>query len=174
MERADKPDVLEADAAFVLKGEHHCHECGASTQVFGLMLVGPFKGRTDVFSPDDGDDIAPLLRRATEIPQPLAEILDAKSSGSFHVDFSHTVGEKYWMNHCSHCGAKIGDWFVHKPGEAFFPTCDAEIAIISGSRVQGPWTFENPELSVSSWTTLWLHLPGNVLSQSLQGLPRPV
>jgi hypothetical protein len=30
----------------------------------------------------------------------------------FYVDYSHTVGHRYWMNHCEHCKAKMGDWFV--------------------------------------------------------------
>ena len=56
------------------------------------------------------------------------------------------------MNHCRDCGAKIGDWFVHKPGEALFPTSAEEIKMIHGFKLAGPHTFDDPDLAVSSWT----------------------
>jgi hypothetical protein len=155
----DLPVEFEADAAYVLNGEHVCHECGAVTQVFGLMLVGPFRGTTAVLGPEDEDE-APLLRRAKEIPNTLAAVITERSSGHFRIDFSNTVGERYWMNHCEACDAKIGDWFVHKPGEAFFPTNDAEMAKVSGVYVAGPWIFHEPDFSVSSWTTAWVQRKG--------------
>lgn len=151
----DLPVEFEADAAYVLNGEHVCHECGAVTQVFGLMLIGPFRGQTAALGPED-DDEAPLLRRATEIPNALAAVITERSLGHFRIDFSNTLGDRYWMNHCEACDAKIGDWFVHKPGGAFFPTNDAEIAKVSGVHVQGPWVFQDPDFSVSSWTTAWV------------------
>ena len=154
MESDDLPEILEADAAYVLNAEHVCHDCGCIVQVFGVMLIGPFKGQAGRFELEDDD--APLLRRPTELPQALASMLTLRSLGRFRMDFSKTVGERYWMNHCSECGAKIGDWFIHKPGEAFFPTLDTEMAKVSGERVQGPLVFEAPDLSESSWTTAWL------------------
>jgi hypothetical protein len=102
------------------------------------------------------DRVAPLLTYQTELPHTLGTVLADRSSGRFRLDFSNIADESYWMNHCSECDAKIGDWFTTKPGKAFFPTIEAEIAKVYGARVQGPWVFKNPRLSVSSWTTLWL------------------
>ena len=34
-------------------------------------------------------------------------------------DESLTLGEQYWMNHCVHCEAKIGDHCSQQPGFAF-------------------------------------------------------
>jgi hypothetical protein len=62
------------------------------------------------------------------------------------------------MNHCRECGAKIGDWFVHKPGEAFFPMTDDEMRRLRGELLAGPHTYEDPDLAVSSWTSTWLRL----------------
>jgi len=31
----------------------------------------------------------------------------------FFKDHSKTAEESYYMNHCQHCGAKFGDWFVY-------------------------------------------------------------
>lgn len=42
---------------------------------------------------------------------------------SFKQACSKTDGSRYFMNHCQHCGAKLGDFFIHsEPGGAFFPT----------------------------------------------------
>ena len=154
MEPADSPVAFEAGVAYVLNAEHVCHECGCIIQVFGVMLTGPFKGQISEFGLEEDD--APLLTHQTELPQILATALTGRSSGRFRMDYSNTVGESYWMNHCSECDAKIGDWFITKPGKAFFPTTDAEVLKVQGTRVPGPWVFKNPWLSVSSWTTLWL------------------
>lgn len=158
MEHDDLTGVFESDTAYVLNAEHVCHDCGCLIQVFRVMLAGPFKGEADGFELDEDD--APLINYPTELPQALVEVLTDSSPGHFHVDFSNTAGESYWMNHCSECDAKIGDWFITRPGEAFFPTIDAEMAKVSGTRVQGPWVFSDPKLSMSSWTTHWLQRQG--------------
>ena len=81
--------------------------------------------------------------------------LTSSSGGSFRPDDSKTLGERYWMNHCRECGPKIGDWFVHKPGEAFFPTSDEGMKKLSGTKLAGPHTFDDPDLALSSWTGAW-------------------
>ena len=46
---------------------------------------------------------------------------------SFKLAYSKTAGARYFMNHCQHCGAKLGDFFMHsEPGGAFFPTSPAQ------------------------------------------------
>ncbi|MDN3224173.1 DUF5710 domain-containing protein [Pseudomonas nunensis] len=37
--------------------------------------------------------------------------------------YSKAARNTYYMNHCEHCGAKLGDFYMHsEPGGAFFPT----------------------------------------------------
>jgi hypothetical protein len=152
--RADSLSRLVAASAYVLHGEHICHECGCFVPVFGLMVVGPFEYTGDVLI-DDDDDSA-LLRRIVDLAPDLQVELTSRSGGHFRPDDSKTVGERYWMNHCFECGAKIGDWFLHKPGEAFFPTTEDAIRRLRGFKLQGPHTFHDPDLAVTSWTTSWL------------------
>jgi len=118
------------------------------------MLVGPFHGES-ALPLDAGDDSA-LLQRPQELPAELATAIIQASQGKFRPDFSKTIAETYWMNHCQECDAKIGDWFVHKPGEAFFPTTDEEQAKLTGELVAGPFTFIGPDIAVSSWTSAFL------------------
>ncbi len=153
----DDPSFIKAATVYILSGQYLCHECKLEGRVFGLMLSGPFSGSADCLDGIESEDDAPLLRRPLELPKNIEIKFVEMSAGHFRKDFSHTAGEHYWMNHCVHCDTKIGDWFVHKPGEAFFPTCDEELANVLGERIPGPWKFNSPELSVSSWTEEWLH-----------------
>lgn len=150
------PPRLIAAATYVLEGEYACHECGCIVPVFGLMPVGPFDRQGDMLL--DEDDDSAMLRRPLNLPPDIRATLASRSGGAFHPDDSKTLGERYWMNHCRDCGAKIGDWFVHKPGEAFFPTSDEEIKKLKGWRLAGPHTFADPDLALSSWTSSWLAL----------------
>jgi hypothetical protein len=146
---------LVADAAFVLEGAYVCHECKKVTPVFALLLQGPFQATGDVYL-DDEDETA-LLRNPVDLPEILAKSIETLSDGAFRKDFSLTVQQKYWMNHCNACGTKIGDWYVSRPGEAFFPTTDEEILSLTGQRFAGPFSFDDPNLSMSSWTSLWIN-----------------
>ena len=138
----------------MLNADHVCHEWGCIIQVFGVILTGPFKRQISEFGLEEDD--APLLTYQTELPQILETWLTGRSLGRFRMDYSNTVDQSNWMNHCSECDAKIVDWFITKPGKAFFLTTGAEVLKVHGARVPGPWVFKNLRLSVSSWTTLWL------------------
>ena len=85
--------------------------------MFAVMLLGPFKSQ--VPGPVEDDD-APLLRWISELPAPLVAIREEKSDVRFRPYFSRNLDERYWMNHCRECDAKIGDWFIQKPRQAFF------------------------------------------------------
>ena len=146
-------DTLVAEAAVVLKGEYACHECGCIVPVFTLLLVGPFRGKHCHVSTEED---SALLRRPRELPPGLAKALTEASQGNCRPDYSKTVAETYWMNHCQECGEKIGDWFVNAPGEAFFPTTEDEQSKLTGSLVPGPFSFVDPDIAVSSWTSVWL------------------
>ena len=41
---------------------------------------------------------------------------------NYKIAYSKTTESSYWANHCEHCGALQGDFFLHsEPGGAFFP-----------------------------------------------------
>jgi hypothetical protein len=43
-------------------------------------------------------------------------------SKTFYLDRSSMADTSYFMNHCEHCGAKIGDFYLHmEPDGGFFP-----------------------------------------------------
>jgi hypothetical protein len=78
-----------------------------------------------------------------------------RSGAHFRPEDSKRLEQRYWMNHCRKCGAKIGDRYEHKPGEAFFPTIEDEMSRLRGELLSGPHTYVEPDLAVSSWTSTW-------------------
>lgn len=54
--------------------------------------------------------------------------------------YSQQAGETYFMNHCEHCGAKLGDFYMHSElGGAFFPTSPAEASTTVLHKVEAPF-----------------------------------
>ena len=157
-DRLDAPDE-ERDAVtvrclYVLTASHQCHECAEGTSVHALLLRGPFD--VEGYPYVDPNDEGALLRYLVAVPADVVEAMSKVSAGRWHLDVSRTYSDSYYMNHCEHCGAKIGDHYLGEPEEAFFPLTREQAARISGHRVDGLFRFEGPQLSTSSWMDDWL------------------
>ncbi|WP_432263003.1 hypothetical protein [Cupriavidus sp. TMH.W2] len=141
------PSVI-APSYFVAQATAPCWQCGATTPVFALAVPAGHLARYDDF-PDDsaagvmalpwevaeaGSFVSDLSGMAGSVRQVLAQHCPA-----YHVDYSGTAGSHYLMNHCAHCAAKQGDFYLHyEPGAAFFPTTAEEAARITLCGVQAP------------------------------------
>ena len=53
------------------------------------------------------------------VPKSIYLILKEKAP-TYNVDYSNTTKSRYYMNHCSHCNAKSGDFFLHQEEDAPF------------------------------------------------------
>ncbi len=82
------------------------------------------------------------------------EILDIVCSRfpTFKLGFSKTVNGKYWANHCEHCNALQGDFFMHdEPGGEFSPIdMDGYKAI---TLIEFPYKFDLPITASYSWAS---------------------
>ena len=82
------------------------------------------------------------------------EILDIVCSRfpTFKLGFSKTVNGKYWANHCEHCNALQGDFFMHnEPGGEFSPIdMDGYKAI---TLIEFPCKFDLPITASYSWAS---------------------
>ncbi len=79
----------------------------------------------------------------TSIHNDLLFFIKAKAPNYF-PDFSKTQGRRVWINHCEHCNAKLGDFYMHcEPGGAFYPTSDQEKSLIDKELLfsQGEFVF---------------------------------
>jgi len=154
------PDCIAA-RPFLATSSSSCWKCGDSTPVHCLALP---QGHLSLeFRDDDEDDgesegavewrladCGTFISNLTLVNGSVQRYLKT-ACPSYCLDFSKKAEGSYFMNHCKHCGAKLGDFFMHnEPGGAFFPTTegaargitlrsiDATLLACGGTSVQSP------------------------------------
>ncbi|MEE4180946.1 DUF5710 domain-containing protein [Pseudomonas viridiflava] len=129
---------IRAPYYYVIESISSCWGCSNLTRVFSFKL--PEQHEEFDYYIDEDEDFAltsnlgewkPRGHRGTvsdvETLSPSVTKQIQRFTGKFKLAYSKTVGRRYWMNHCEHCGAKLGDFFMHsEPGGAFFPTAPHE------------------------------------------------
>ena len=91
-----------------------CWSCHKQARV--VAVIAP----ADAMAIDDEEDSAEpmmvneaaVLMNVQRMSPELAAAVRV-SAPTFHPDFSKTTGASYWMNHCQHCDALMGDHFLH-------------------------------------------------------------
>lgn len=100
-----------------------CWRCTKVTDVFALFVPSGFQYRAPA---DKGhvwrtSSVPTMLSYVTNLLPDVARHVQHLTS-RFRVDASKSRGGlSYWMNHCAACGAKVGDFGLHRdPGGPFF------------------------------------------------------
>jgi hypothetical protein len=132
---------VRSDRYLLLVTTRDCWWCKAATQVFGLALPEGYQALHFYAHGDEDDDPAQpgkswrtgrrraLLSYVWDLADPVAQRLGVLAP-RYHLDFSQTIQEFYWMNHCEHCEAKLGDNNTfHELGVGFDPLGPNEIRI---------------------------------------------
>ncbi|MGV8842699.1 MAG: DUF5710 domain-containing protein [Pseudomonas sp.] len=129
---------VRAPYYYVMESISDCWSCSNWTRVFSFKLPEEYE---EFDSVDDEDEDFALMSNLGEwkchgyrgtvsnvdslSPQVAKQI--RRFTDKFKHAYSKTAGSRYVMNHCEHCGAKLGDFFMHsEPGGAFFPTSPDE------------------------------------------------
>lgn len=123
---------------YVMESVSDCWKCKALTRVFSFKL--PEEHEDFQYFEDEEEEFA-LTRNLGEWQSyglrstvsnvhnlsPRVVKKNRRFTECFKLAYSKTAGARYFMNHCQHCGAKLGDFFMHsEPGGAFFPTSPAQ------------------------------------------------
>lgn len=133
----------------VLTGLHTCYKCDQKTRVSAIGLAGYVErdSEDDLAIPVDGGI---LLTQVTALNKGAAGALTVHSPW-LHLGYSHTADASYLANHCEHCDALIGAWFISKPGEAFFPLSDEEAAQLKITWIEQSIELEDLGGAQASW-----------------------
>jgi hypothetical protein len=115
-----------------------CWRCGKITLAFAVMLP---PGHEVLIEEDDPaedrwerGERSVLLSYLAAVPASVVAQLRMLSS-HYRLDYSRTTGSFYWMNHCEHCEAKLGDFeTIAEPGTFYElgPGLDERRLIIEG------------------------------------------
>jgi len=151
-----RPPRLHVGGIYLQTAPHDCHACGQSTPVYALLLVGPFvvEGEVDL-AVALTDDSTATLPNPVLLPDAVAAFATQHSGGRFRTDFSRTEERPYWMNHCRHCDAKIGAWYVHNAGGPFFPLSESDFPSITAERLSGAFVLDDPSVGSNSAMDAW-------------------
>ena len=115
---------LRARSFLIIKGAEHCWKCHQACDVYAFCLPASEEMKYD----EDGQEYWSAIPGVatvcdiTSLSRHPESVMTHISKGKLRKDHSHTVGGEYFMNHCQHCDAKLGDHFLFgEPGGAFFP-----------------------------------------------------
>lgn len=121
--------IIAAEYIFIVEGRNTCWKCGKSTRVVGLGVSQHIHIFDDGDGPqyefvenyiDPGDELHLAWTDCEEnIPPKLRKYLMEKYS--VKTGYSKTIGGKCFANHCDHCGALQGNWFLFN--EVDSPLC---------------------------------------------------
>jgi hypothetical protein len=121
---------------FVASSQESCWKCGDISTVYCLAMPEGYLSMDVQGDPNGEDeeavvesvlaDSGTFISNLTLVNGSVRRLLREKCP-SYHLDFSQTNEGHYFMNHCGHCGAKFGDFYMHdEPDGAFFPTTEEE------------------------------------------------
>lgn len=119
----DDNKVMTRGPYWAVNAETCCYQCGNATLVTGLICQANDPDLTDT----DEFDTA-FLKYIESLPDGLlCELREQNATLDYRE--TKTSGRTYLTQLCQHCGALLGDWFLSKPGEAFWPTTAEEDTI---------------------------------------------
>lgn len=103
----------------ILKGALKCWSCLLPTSVSGIVVWNG-EEQFDSDSSWDRVDEAMLFNYLEELNSE-ALALWQKHCPTVAFASTHTSGKSYYANHCIHCSAVQGDWYLTEPDGPFFP-----------------------------------------------------
>jgi hypothetical protein len=104
---------IRAEQWYLATAIRECWRCHVSSRVYGIVL--PEGHEVWVVEDDPNDDswerseLPTILSYVADVAQPIANCLRAIAP-RYRIDYSQTTQSFYWMNHCEHCEAKLGDF----------------------------------------------------------------
>jgi len=142
--------TLNAPSYALLQAETKCWKCGQRTRVTTIW-VPSFADAADVEGPEDEPEIggAATLRHIEDLDDDVAAHV-REVAPWLKPGYSETASATYWANHCPHCDALQGDYFVMGVNGPFFFQFRAEadaLELISG---RGPLS-ANASAAQSGW-----------------------
>ncbi len=118
------PDVARR-ALVLVHDDYPCWKCHRPTTI--LRVVDGDK----VLELKPGDERSPFM---TDLGLELIGPALTEIYPTVYRDYSRTTRSSYWANHCQHCGALQGAWFVgewglsnHKPSKTFIIPVSVEL-----------------------------------------------
>jgi Domain of unknown function (DUF5710) len=138
---SQSPNVRAA-SYFLAEAARDCWRCSAQTRVFGIVLPAGYEAlhMDDDPASDywEAIDEPTMLSYVTFVADPIPARL-SNLAPLYRTDYSQTTQSFYWMNHCDHCGIKLGDFeTIEEFGAALNPATPKDAATVQLREVLEP------------------------------------
>lgn len=123
--------LLMLAPVWLLESESSCWKCQRRSPVFCLACSDVRDAQDDREGAYEDDEEVLLISDMASVDSRIQRWL-RELAPDYRPDWSKTQDARVWMNHCAHCGAKMGDFYLHsEPGGAFFSVSNQQYARIS-------------------------------------------
>ena len=121
----DEP-TLKSLYWFIISGLESCYRCGNYSTVYTIGLPETHFSHDDEYDTWTEAGYCCFVSNIEYLNPSSAEIMKTISNGTFRKDFSKTKNRQGYMNHCSHCDGKYGEFFLHTEPSILnqFYTCE--------------------------------------------------
>lgn len=113
----DDLPTLKADSFHIATSNFSCWDCKKDSEVYAIFV----KNLYDIAEESELEEAVSLTYIAS-LNSEVDQLLQTLTNGRFSLDYSFNADEQYYMNHCQHCSAKIGDFYLFKSGNVFSPS----------------------------------------------------
>ena len=135
--------IIAMDELYIIDGDMRCWKCNRLTKVFGLGLrdfvrLFNYNNKTEEEMSSDYISTHSLFRLAYTdnenlIPPRLLDYI--KNNYNVFSKYSYSKKRVVFANHCEHCKARLGNWYVYDRPESPFST-DAANGLELKSRME--------------------------------------
>ena len=109
------------DHFYIVEGKRRCYRCHKETEVIGFAI----EKFCIIYDPNEYKDLYSwwgeeihMASYIKPISQKLLNYLDINYG--YHIGYSKTVNDSYLANHCKHCSALQGDYFLFSEPDSPF------------------------------------------------------
>ncbi len=138
------PEANVEDTKYsIAESSQCCNKCKKNTRVYAILLnTDPFVDKIDLEARSEWtqSDEPAIIHYVTYLPSSVINQIQ-RLTPKYRFDFSKTTQSSYWMNHCEHCDAKQGDFYMHcEPNGVFFPINSDDASKITLQLINEPFS----------------------------------
>ncbi|MGE8205851.1 DUF5710 domain-containing protein [Heyndrickxia sp. NPDC080065] len=113
--------TIRAKGYSLAETEMSCWKCKKQTLVYAIFLEEYEYCSTEELWYWEKVDIPSFVSYVDHLDYMAAAHIKSISKNSYYLDYSKHMNTKYYLNHCSNCNMKQGDFSVHEdnPGKGF-------------------------------------------------------
>ena len=151
-------DNVKASAYYVAENKIYCYRCKHQAKVFGILICSPYQYcDTDDLNDFETYNTDAFIYYIHQISTETLQEIKKFATNSYYMDFSQIINRRYLMNHCEHCDAPFGDfWLYGEPSGAFAPIDQAEADEIKIRKINGKFEVNAGAWSICEIDSTWM------------------